>query len=1347
MDSFSTHNLTQKIAQWKAALADLGKRNPLINYRPDKPRSLEVLAPQPAILFQGLTDDKATFTFHLEAAEEDSDAPDLEKPTLAPHLKLRTRQKGAEQLKRLYKLRSEARIALEEKGVNSLFLAFGTLLWQEKGQEGERLRSPLILVPVELVKKPRKDIYTIKMLGEEVVLNPALVLKLKLLGIDLNEAPLLLEKSYSELLAGIQMQVAAQKTWIVEEQVFLSLFSYAKSAMVQDILDNEARIFQQPILQALAGQVAAYEKIEALPESALEATVLPEASFQVLDADASQQVVIEAAKAGASFVVEGPPGTGKSQTIVNMITELIAQGKSVLLVAEKATALRVVYERLQECDLHFMCLNLHHSGTTDKRKLVADLQKTVALLNEHAETASPKDSVDFFRQLQDARQTLRDYLNHLHAKEAPFHKSAFDWFGEILRLDSVGVPKTEARLANYADWNAEKLIEAENLLHQLAKFLPFFTGQQSNVWEQSVLSGYSFATELVIKEKIEIFRQALLTNHDLLQQLEAFFPVAAGADFAAQERYYAALSHLVAAPSFLPPQWLDNDLALAQVAFSQWETALHRILRYKEIYAASLWTADLPELCERYQKYSPFWLFRLFDRQYQKDHAHVQSTRLSQSPATHEILQQELRQAVQVQASEAQLQQADYPARQVFGTLFTPALQASALAAAAQALTWRQALESYALPLAAVKNLLYSPQHQQQLRQLLPALAETQQQIRAGLAFLSTYFQEATLTGGTLPLMQLPLATVETFLSVAHADIKTFQHWLAYQTTYQALTKLGLERFLQGLRRQQIAAHAWFPLLERQLYHTCLEAILAQKPALKHFDAQVYARQREVFATLDHQQLQVARWRLKARHAQRFQEYATPSAAAELLRLQKEATKKSRHLAIRKLLNDPAKGIPTLAKHLKPCWLMSPLSVSQYIDPDVHHFDVLIFDEASQLRTEDVVAALIRADQVIVIGDRKQLPPTTFFASQDEGDADDDAVENYESLLDECSNFMVGHLLKWHYRSQDERLITFSNTHFYQSRLVTFPNPRHGNDLGLRFHYVADGIYDRGKRRDNPREAATVVQLLQAHIQNTPEQSLGIIAFSEAQADAIQEAIEKAGRNNAELEAFCSDSARRFFLKALENVQGNEADAIILSVGYARDAAGKLLLNFGPLNKSGGERRLNVAITRAKTRITVVASLTGREPEFSNSESTGVRLLREYLEYAASAGERLHGQPMTATPAFASPFEAAVFQSLIQHPALQDYRIASQIGCSDYRLDLAIAHKDKPEEFILGIECDGAAYQRSPTTRTRDRLREQVLKRLGWRLHRIWSTAWFRDPNAEIHALLDKLKAIGGNQA
>ncbi|MEB3218763.1 MAG: DUF4011 domain-containing protein, partial [Nostocales cyanobacterium 94392] len=500
--------LTQKIAKWKAGLADLGRRNPLIKFKQDSLRSLEILTDQPDILFQELVEEKKTFKFQILDSEH-QDITLLKENKIfsarANSLEIITRQTGNEQLKRLKKIRSEAKRSFEERGVNSLFIALGTLTWYDKDKPEESLLSPLILVPVELTKERGKDIYKISVLDEDIVLNPALTQKLKQnFAIDFPQAETIQELNYTKIIALVREALLEHKTWEIKENVFLSLFSYAKAAMVRDIIENENLILSHPILQAISGNLNNYQSHyqEPLPASALDSQVKPERIFQILDADSSQQVVIEAAKSGSSFVVQGPPGTGKSQTIVNIIAELVGNGKSVLLVAEKETALSVVYKRLAECNLDHICLNLHHNGTTDKRELVNNLSKTIDSLSPLSET---ENHHLFFERFLTTRQSLNAYLISLHSKQKPLDKSPFELFGEILQKEHEGVPNINVIFSNFSQWNLSKLNEAKDLLSELAKFLPFFKGEKTTIWSKSSIQCYSYELELEIREKISDF--------------------------------------------------------------------------------------------------------------------------------------------------------------------------------------------------------------------------------------------------------------------------------------------------------------------------------------------------------------------------------------------------------------------------------------------------------------------------------------------------------------------------------------------------------------------------------------------------------------------------------------------------------------------------------------------------------------------------------------------------------------------------------------------------------------------------------------------------------------------------
>jgi very-short-patch-repair endonuclease len=449
-----------------------------------------------------------------------------------------------------------------------------------------------------------------------------------------------------------------------------------------------------------------------------------------------------------------------------------------------------------------------------------------------------------------------------------------------------------------------------------------------------------------------------------------------------------------------------------------------------------------------------------------------------------------------------------------------------------------------------------------------------------------------------------------------------------------------------------------------------------------------------------------------------------------------EASKKSRHIPVRELLD----RAPDVLTRIAPCWVASPLSVSQLLDGDRRHFDMVVFDEASQILQEEAIPALYRAEQVVVAGDRHQLPPTTFFATAIEGEddisVDDDeardamatataAIGGFESLLGTLEAFLPNWLLEWHYRSEDERLITFSNTHIYNGRLVTFPSAR-GHEA-IRHILVPHDPALGGQEESASREVEEVVRQVLLHADIRSHESLGVIAMGIKHANRLQAALDRALDSRPDLSDFFSlDREERFFVKNLETVQGDERDAIILSIGYGKTANGDLPHRFGPLTQDVGYRRLNVAVTRAKRRMCVISSFTHDEIDLNRSGGRGVQLLKAYLEYAASDGRRLPEEEH-AGGVDLNAFEADVRDAL----EARGIRTRPQFGASRYRIDLVAMHPEKPGRPVLAIECDGASYHSSATARDRDRLRQAHLQRLGWRFHRIWSTDWFYNREQE----------------
>lgn len=1324
MNNAVTPEIKQKIKTWKDRLADLSKRNRLLYFKKDKSPTIEISNPESiSILFEALTGEEP-------------------RPLLID--KLETRQSGAERTKSLKKLRKEANALMKEKGVNSLFIAIGTLTWSVTEKSKEFISSPILLIAVELRKTPRKEEYTLYSTEEGVSLNPVLVQKLSAdFGITLPESESEIDQDlgYDELLDRVRQAVAVERpNWTVENTAYISLFQRTKAAMIQDIerLEQDEKIIAtHPILQALAGNWTVYESSipQTLNARELDELVDPESVFQVLEADSSQQVVIEAAKAGLSFVVQGPPGTGKSQTIVNIIAELIGAKKRVLLVSEKETALEVVFNRLKDCGLEDACLNLHHRTTTNKKDFYQHLNKTASQLEKRHES---QEQSSLFHKLRRCHQTLHDHPVRLHQKQQNLNKSAFELYGELLRLKQAKIPTLllqdeeskeqllEFTLSNVEEWSDLQLLEARESLRKLSVFLQFFRGEQTTVWTRSQLKDFPFEVRSEFSEGIENLRRGIQIAERVRVQLGELLGGETSSTLAELTALYSAVSHVVTVPP-VPEGWpRGTDVRTLHQLFSDLEGDVNAIrtspIRAK--YSSAILDLNLPALLKRYQNSRGFFCF--LRCAYWQVRISTLKCRIVKGRVSDEELISDLKQAVHHQELRDKLRDPAYEARLVFRPFFST--EQPDLDGIRRALDWLIKLQQHSLDTEKVAVAISSLDSRQELERLRDELEANQRQIEAGFNFLLKYFPQDFIDS----LKTQSLEEVEGFLNTAESELDLFQDWLAYQGLIKQIEALGAGAFLSKLRESEISPESWYPVLEKGVYENWLQYIHSNNPELRNFRSHIHEQVVQEFSELDQEQYKVAKERLRQLHAECWREWSIqPTGKQQMSLLRQQSGKQRRHKEIREFIT----SVPELVTTLKPCWLMSPLAVSQYVDPQVVHFDVVIFDEASQIRTEEAIPSIMRAKQVIIVGDNKQLPPTSFFAGTTSDDEDDEDEDIYESVLDECWTFMENHTLMWHYRSQDESLIAFSNQKVYDSRLISFPNPVKDANRGVHFRYVEGGIYDRGGRRDNIREAEEVARLTLEHIQQNPHQSLGIIAFSQAQADAIEEQLDQLSGTNPDLAEFCQDDSPYFFLKPLERVQGDERDVIILSFGYGFDSQGQFIHNFGPLSRQGGERRLNVAITRAKCKLVLVASIQAENLDLSRTNSTGVALLKDYLAYAASGGKKLEGNQSEDLTRLNSPLEDDIYQALIE----RNYVVERWVGCSDYRIDLAVRN-DQQDEFLLGIECDGVTYHRYPTVRDRDRLRQLVLEKLGWRIYRIWSREWFRDRNTQIEQLIERLK-------
>lgn len=628
------------------------------------------------------------------------------------------------------------------------------------------------------------------------------------------------------------------------------------------------------------------------------------------------------------------------------------------------------------------------------------------------------------------------------------------------------------------------------------------------------------------------------------------------------------------------------------------------------------------------------------------------------------------------------------------------------------------------------------------------ALSDALDAAASALERLEDKFDPPGSAAGGAALRAQPFEAVRPALSALAERLDELADWVEYRHVEDGCARAGLSDWLDKVRDWRVEAELLPDLLRKAAYHAWVAAVTESDTRLEGFRSSEHEEVVREFCAADQRLVRLAPQAIVQRcDVRRPRGDFFQSADSEVAVLRKQASMQRRHLPIRQLFE----RMPNLLLKLKPCMLMSPLSVSQFLQSERLRFDLVIFDEASQIFTEDAVGAIYRGAQLVVAGDSKQLPPTDFFRGMDadaevDADADDpggppqDSSADYASVLDECQTVrgIAVQPLRWHYRSRHESLIAFSNREYYDGKLITFPSARADHpELGVELAHLPDGVYDRGGRRHNLREAEEVARRVFAHFDAHQDKSLGVVAFSQAQMIAIEEEVERWRALRPEYDAFFrEDRLEGFFVKNLENVQGDERDVIIFSVGYGRDAQGRMTMGFGPLNRAGGERRLNVAVTRAREKVVLVSSIKSADIRLTPASPAGVAGLQRYLEYAERGGPAPGASD--AGPARTAPgIETDIGAELRR----LGYEYVRGVGASEYRVDLGVVDPADPGRFLLGVEGDGATYREANTARDRDRLRPQVLRQLEWRLHRVWAADWALRRETEVRRLSDALSA------
>ncbi|MCV6548493.1 MAG: DUF3320 domain-containing protein [Cohaesibacter sp.] len=1356
------NNPKDRIARWQNKLLDLSLRNRLLNFKTSK-QTVPFLCSDVPFLEDQLA---ARKRFRLISLPEENPhgnrdedlhrrktGRDLDQEFAAQSLQrneLPSMLEKDDMNKRLIELFRRAKNDLNEGGSNTLFLAVGFLRWKRSETDEKSYKAPLLLLPVKLTRKSAASRFHLEHHEDEVRFNATLMELLKKdfdLSLPSFDVRLPTDESGIDVpyvFEAIRRAVRDVPGFEVLNETALSTFSFAKYLMWKDLVDRTDDLRKNRVVRHLIDnpdKVFESGTCTAFPsEKDMDVKYQPKDIVTPLPADSSQLSAVMASVEGHDFILVGPPGTGKSQTITNMIAQCLANGKSVLFVAEKTAALDVVYRRLRENGLGDFCLELH-SNKAERKQFLAQLKASW----EQGKRAGADEWIDLNSRLKVHRDHLNDYITALH-QAFPCGWSIFDALGLAVRNADNYAPRL--------DWDRTQQPSAETLAQR----------------RQTISDLASVHKQLTPIEALKLVRTRDWSNRWQSQLLESAHALSkAIASLIPQVQYFVRTLNLRSAQE-LSLADLDQVFWLAKLLISTtqnplyvvFESRLNQIKQSVEQLETNLKLFHSAET-NLHADYDQDNVLRLpideIDRHWREACTKMWPFSVFAKGKVRKLLQTytkggnanpelEISHLRDMQAAltslNAQQDKRFYPSWE--GTKTDPEkLKAYFYLAENIKASFEQIghlSEASLLGNTDLQSCLSKGESDHPLRQQadkLIAMMNEFQRRHENFCTLAEIGRDEFDEAGFLPNLQKTLGEL--------TDSATkLQVWTEWQKVKAKANNQQLACFVDAIEDGLIPHDKLMDRFNVSFANWWLPDAIDRSPTLRRFKRFKHEEMLEEFKELDDKARAAA-----ARHVQRKLNHGLPvpqgvPKKSELgqLRHQMELKRPS------KSIRDVISAMPDSFNKLAPCLLMSPLSISQYLPAGQSQFDVVIFDEASQITTWDAVGAIARGKQAIIVGDPKQLPPTNFFGRTEEDDDDDLEIyeKDLESILEEAKASGLPTLqLNWHYRSRHESLIAFSNWHYYNNRLITFPSPV-VTDQAVSLVHTPDAIYDRGKSRTNKMEAQAIVKKAVERLTEwlkLPEDSrltLGIITFNQQQQTLIQDLFDAELRNNPELEWFFSDERiEPVIVRNLENVQGDERDVMLFSITFAPDLAGKMSMSFGAINKDGGERRLNVAITRAREELLIFSAITADVIDVSRSKALGVKHLKEFLAFAEKGPSSLAASIEGSVGDYDSPFEEAVAEAL----SSRGWTIVPQVGVSSFRVDLGVIHPDKPGAFLAGIECDGATYHSSATARDRDKVREQVLQNLGWKILRIWSPDWWYDATRvadDIDQKLSELVAI-----
>ncbi len=1348
-----------RLERWQRKLLDLTTRNRLLNVKPGA-MVIRLLCPDPAELEDALAEGKSfkivgqpelegaagrDAGLHAQRTGEHLDqAYARDALDRGEILSPSTADKLDGQLVELYR---KARLDMAEGGANTLFLAVGFLTWKKSATDAKSYRAPLILLPVKLERRsvrsgvrlvahedePRFNLTLLQMLRQDFELDiPELAgaLPTDESGVDVPRIWTIVRRAVRDM-AGFE----------VVEEVVLGAFSFAKYLMWKDLVDRTDALKANPVVRHLLESPREPYACDVVPPEprALDAEVVPADLFTPLPADSSQLAAVVGSARGCDFVLDGPPGTGKSQTIANMIAHNLALGRKVLFVAEKRAALEVVHRRLVAHGLGPFCLELHSN-----KAVKADVLRQL----DAAWSTSEASSAEVWQRRADELKTNRDRLNRLVTALHQRRGNGLTLYGAIGRVvrdgASSGVRLDWPTTSYHDEAQLEALRETvrrldlqrpTDLRDAHAAFAHVGRTEWSNGWQAELVAAAEalrVAAADADRDRAP-FVDAIGTTLDrdarglaATADLAAALAASAGLDlrFAFAPDAARTIGHAREAL----PLIAAYRAGAGQLSVSLDEAAI-RALPLAELESA--WTAATESIW-------PLSMFR------------TKAVARRIDPGGDADVAADLPHVAHLQALLATLDPLSAAAAGIPGW----AGVATDVARVTHLLDTADLLRAAMVGAADTSEQLVT------LRTTMRTLCTDANDLlgadaaigRAGARYrmaharfrdaLST-FERSAASPAAIDATDL-LVEVQAIATTLMARAGQLNAWVAWCRARAAAHDAGLGVLIAGIDADEVPTGGAVDAFDLAYARWWAEATIDAEPVVRDFNLAEQADTIDRFRDLDRQFAELTQGVIRARLASGIPAKDAKTQPPGFGTLAHQLKLQKRHKPVRQLVAEMGPALTTLA----PCLLMSPLSVAQFLPAEAALFDLVIFDEASQITPWDAVGAIARGRQLVVAGDPKQMPPTSFFDRAAGAEEDDSEVEtDQESILEECLGARLPQRrLTWHYRSRHESLIAFSNHRYYDGDLITFPAPV-TRDTAVSLRPVA-GAWSRGKLRTNQGEAEAIVAEVIARLSDPDfvdeggrPLTIAVITLNAEQQKLIEDLLDRARRGRPELERFfAEDAAEPVVVKNLETVQGDERDLVLLGIGYGPETPGApvMAMNFGPLNREGGERRLNVAISRARREMVVFASFPPGLIDLNRTNAKAVRDLKHFLEYAERGPRALGEAVMGSVGGFESPFEQAVARGL----TARGWTPVPQIGVSRFRIDLGIVHPDRPGDFLAGVECDGASYHSAATARDRDKVREAVLSGLGWQLVRIWSTDWWIDAAGALDRLDAALQGI-----